>query len=386
MSKGRKGTGHIRQRSAGSYNLMWQGPVGPDGKRQRLTKTFKGTATQANKELQKLILEASENPLAAHTKHTVSTYINRWMETYVKVNIRKRTQQGYESKIRAYITPTIGNMPMQELQPYHIQDVYDGMSAKGLSARSVINLHKIIRQSFQYGVDLKLLAHNPTDGLKPPRHIDNQKTWWDKDQVMEFFKKAQSFRPRHLPLFQLAFLTGMRRSELAGLKWEHVDLVSTPPTIHVKDTLQRIIGEGLVTGKPKTKGSNRKIEIGKMTVALLRHIQGGQQVLKMELGSSRQSSSYVFTRPDGRPIDPDQATHDFTDIVRQTDLPPITLHDLRHCHATDQLKNNVPMKIVSERLGHANIGITMNLYSHVLTGMQKEAADSIEEGLEITLF
>ena len=168
----------------------------------------------------------------------------------------------------------------------------------------------------------------------------------------------------------------MRRSELAGLRWDQVDLVAR--RLGVVNTLQHITGRGLVEGAPKTAKSRRSIALSDTAVDLMHVIRGSQIQLSQAAGPAWEETGYVFVQADGTPIDPDTATKDFTAIVRHAGLPRLTFHGLRHAHATLLLSAGVHPKVVSERLGHSNIAITMDTYSHVLPGLQEAAVASLD--------
>ena len=175
----------------------------------------------------------------------------------------------------------------------------------------------------------------------------------------------------------------MRRSELTGLKWDCVDLEKG--VIHVTRTRQRITGRGLVEGVPKTNKSKRSIDIGPDAPSLLNKIKTSQAVKRLAMGPVWSHTNYVFSKDDGNPIDPDAITHAFGTIVRQNSLPRLSFHGLRHAHATLLLTSGIHAKVVSERLGHSNISITMDTYSHVLPNLQKEAAIAIDNVLALTV-
>jgi integrase len=172
---------------------------------------------------------------------------------------------------------------------------------------------------------------------------------WDARTINLFLDAAADSRFRNL--YHLAVLTGMRRSELAGLKWEHVDLVNGQ--LRIVATLQRIPGHGLVTGVPKTAKSRRSIALRADAVNLLHQVRGRQIEGQLAAGPLWQRTGYVFTQADGTPIDPESVSKDFCGVVRRTGLPHLTLHGLRHAHATLALTAGVNPKIVSERLGHS---------------------------------
>jgi len=179
--------------------------------------------------------------------------------------------------------------------------------------------------------------------------------------------------------YQLGLMTGMRRGELAGLKWANVNLANQQ--LQVVNTLQRITGLGLVNGQPKTERSIRSIALSTDTVALLHEIRGKQMTQQLEVVDAWTDSGYVFTSADGMPVDPNLATRAFKKVLATAGLPKLTIHGLRHTHATILLEQGVNPKVVSERLGHASVATTMDIYSHVLPDMQEKAALAIDAAL-----
>ena len=195
----------------------------------------------------------------------------------------------------------------------------------------------------------------------------------DVATIHRFLEESQG--TRFAPVFEFAISTGMRRSEICGLKWDAVDLVGG--RLEVKATLQRLPGHGLVTGTPKTERSCRNIALAPETVALLQVVQGSQQLARIEAGPLWQEQGYVFTHLNGTPLIPDQVTQEFAAVIKRFDLPHLTFHGLRLAFATMALQAGINPKVGSEALGHSSITITLDLYSHVLPNMQDELASAV---------
>ena len=303
--------------------------------------------------------------------------MQRWMETYVATNTTLRTQHGYRGYINRYIASTIGNVALQSLTARHIQRMYAGMLERDLSATMVVQLHRILREALSHAIKWGLLNRNVTDAVTTPRLQRQEMEMWDADTINEFLEQASTskFRDVH----HLAVLTGLRRSEICGLKWENVDLIAG--RLAVVATLQRITGKGLVEGQPKTARSRRSIALSPVAVSVLHGVRGQQMEQQLEARDVWQNLGYVFTQADGTPIAPDMISKDFCAIVRKTGLPHLTFHGLRHAHATLMLTSGVHLKVVSERLGHSSIAVTADTYSHVLPGLQEAAALAVDERL-----
>jgi len=199
-----------------------------------------------------------------------------------------------------------------------------------------------------------------------------------QEQVVAFLNEAAT--GAYYNLFYVALYTGMRRGALLGLRWKDVDLDLAQ--LSVSQTIQRISGRGFVLQEPKTAKSRRAIALSPSVCILLRQRQAHQFEEKLLLGVSCRDDDLVFARRDGWPLDPSTITHAFGQIVKRAGLPHIRFHDLRHTHATLMLKQGIHPKIVSERLGHSNISISLDTYSHVLPGLQEAAARRFEEDLQ----
>ena len=284
---------------------------------------------------------------------------------------------GYRGQILRYIDPAIGDMSLQSPTPQHVQGLYSALLERGLSGSTVLHVHRLIRQALSHAVKWRLCIRNVVDATTPPRPQRRQSRTWDVDTIHRFLKAANGSLNKDF--YHLAVLTGMRKSELAGLKWENVDL--TRGNLSVVTTLQRIDGRGLVEVQPKTGRSRRSIALSPDAISLLHQVRGRKIEQRLALGDVWYDTPYVFTQANGKPVYPDEITKEFARIVRSAALPAMTLHGLRHAHATLLLTAGIRPKVVGERLGHSNIAVTMDTYSHVLSGLQEQAALAIDERL-----
>lgn len=367
--------GSLEQRSPGSWRLRYDGPPDVTGKRKQVTETARGTRKEAERVLRERLAAMENGDYVPMQRETVAQFMERWLATYAATNTTLRTWHGYRGYVARYIVPTIGHVPLQGLTARHIQAVYADMLERSLSATTVVQLHRILREALSHAVKWGILTRNIADATTPPRLQRKQLEMWDVDTIHRFLKAAKGSRFRDL--YHLAILTGMRRSELTRLQWQTVDL--TGGKLSVVKTLQRITGHGLVEGQPKTVKSRRSIALSPEAVNLLHAIRGRQIEQRLSAGDAWQNTGYAFTQPDGTPVAPDMISKDFCAIVRKAGLPYLTFHGLRHAHATLLLTAGVHPKVVSERLGHSNIAITMDTYSHVLPGLQEQAALALDQ-------
>jgi len=222
-----------------------------------------------------------------------------------------------------------------------------------------------------------LLGRNVAEAVDPPRV---ERTSWETlapEDVSKFLEAAE--RTPYYELFNTALYTGMRLGELLGLRWCDVDLDTA--SLSVVQALYKRSGVCKMI-EPKSSHSRRRIALSPSLALLLRQYKVDQQALRIYLGEPLADSALVFSHPDGKPLDPGVVSHTFAKVLKKAGLPHIRFHDLRHTHATLLLKAGVHAKIVSERLGHANISITLDTYSHVLPGLQERAAEQFDEMLE----
>jgi len=362
-------SGSIRPKGRG-----WQIRYRKDGQRkyEQVTGTFK----LAEKVLRERLVAIEKGEYVGKKKLTVGVYLQSWLETYATTNCSAKTVQGYRQSINCYTEPIAG-ITLQKLDATHIQPIYAGMIKRGLSNRTVDALHKALNIALNTAVKQGTLKRNILDSVIAPKVVKKEIEVWDAEtraKAITVLKESQ-----YGDFYQLGLMTGMRRGELAGLKWANVNLANQQ--LQVVNTLQRITGQGLLNGQPKTERSRRSIALSPDTVALLHEIRGRQITDQIEVSDAWTDSGYVFTDASGMPVDPNLATRAFKKVLATAGLPKLTIHGLRHTHATILLEQGVNPKVVSERLGHASVATTMDIYSHVLPDMQEKAALAIDAAL-----
>ncbi|MDA1128988.1 MAG: tyrosine-type recombinase/integrase [Chloroflexi bacterium] len=373
--KSRYGGGSITKLPSGSWIVKWYGPADQDGNRKRLAHTVKSSKGAANKKLRELQSAVDDGTHVDKSKVTVKEFAATWMETYVATNCTLRTAKGYQGNIDRYIIPYIGKVAVQNLATTQIQGIYAVLLERGLSHTTVLHTHRVLKQILGYAVKSNppVIAKNPADAATPPKREKKQMAMWDVPTIHRFLDESKGTRYGHI--FDFAINTGMRRSEICGLRWYAVDLVAG--RLEVVATLQQIRGHGLVTGAPKTKKSRRNLTLSSDTVALLQAVQGAQILAKDDAGPLWQNTGYVFAQANGSPVLPDSLTAGFAALVKELELPHLSFHGLRHGNATLALLAGINPKIVSEALGHSSVTITLDTYSHVLPNMQDGMANAV---------
>ncbi|MRG28787.1 tyrosine-type recombinase/integrase [Laceyella tengchongensis] len=274
---------------------------------------------------------------------------------------------------------------MDQLKPLHIQGYYTNrltegrMDGKGgLSNRSVLHHHRVLNEALNHAVKWQLLPINPVNAITPPKPQKKKITVLTKEQVISLLQGTKGYK-YYYPIY-LAVNTGMRRGEILGLRWEDIDFSNH--TISINQTLQKLKGIGLqFRDTTKTDGSRRSIAISESVVETLKRLKTVQAKNKLRFGPTYQDHDLVFCNKDGSPFDPDNVSREFCRYIKRLEIPHVRFHDLRHTHATLLLQQGEHPKVVSERLGHSTIAITMDIYSHVMPNMQKEAAKKFDDFL-----
>jgi integrase len=305
---------------------------------------------------------------------TVSRYLcTRWLPTR-QDRLRPTTAFRYEQMIDRYVLPHIGRVPLRSLTITHLETLYAHLRRSGrhdggpLAPKTVLNVHQILRTALGDAERAGLVHRNVARLMDPPCHgAAPEQRCWNEHQLRQFLQVAMTHRLG--PAIWLAAMTGMRRGEVLGLRWSDIDLDTA--TLSIRRSVS-CTGYQVHTTPTKTRTSRRAVDLDPRTVDVLREWR--QQQLS-ELGAAAADGS-VFTRPDDQPVHPHTLSQTVARLQRAAGVPPIRLHDLRHTHATLMLKHGVPLKVVSERLGHSTPAFTMAVYQHVLPGMQRDAANT----------
>lgn len=373
-------TGSIRKREKGgktSWEVTIDEGLDEHGKRKRRFLTIRGTKRDAQQALRRLLTDADKGLPVATAKCSLTEFLQSWLKNYAETNVGPKTLEGYKEKLRNYVIPKLGTIPLPKLSPQHIQGVYGDMTAKGLSPATIIQTHRILREALSHAIKWGLIARNVCDATDPPKLIRPEMKTLDEHGLQRLIGAASG--APYGAVFFLAIHTGMRRSELLGLRWKAVDLNSK--TLSVVETLQRVKGKGLTVLPTKTHRSRRLIPLSPNAAALLSGLKAKRKEQLEVLGLDWDEAEHVFCYADGTPFRPDAITHAFHDLIKQSSLPSVRFHDLRHSYASLLLKSKIHPKVVSELLGHSTTTITMDVYSHVLPGLQEEAAEKFEEML-----
>ena len=378
--------GHIRRRGKRSWALVLDIGLDSDGKRRQKWHSVQGTKREAERELTRLLHDLNTGGYVEPSNLTVRDYLDKWLKDCARPTVAPKTFERYAEIVGLHLIPALGHHPLSKLHPLHIQAHYSEalMNGRrkgigGLSPQTVLHHHRVLHKALQQAVRWQLLARNPAAAAEPPRPQRKQVKALDEADIGKVLDALQGSRLRAPALMALA--SGVRRGELLALRWRDMSLEQG--TMVVRHALQQT-KEGVAFKSPKS-GRGRTVALPNMAVEALRAQKASQAEERLSLGAAYHDDDLVFPLPDGRPWPPDSFTSAFQAQMRKAKMPNVNFHCLRHSHATLLLKQGVNAKVVSERLGHANVGTTLDIYAHVLPGMQEEAARRIDASLRAAL-
>lgn len=359
-----------------SFSWGYAIDVGPRGSREQVRKGGFARREDAARELTQIRGALATGTYSPARNLTLGQYLAEWLPAR-KSALRSGTFDSYELAIRRYIVPRIGKVPLQDLRATHIRQLYarlaeDGRErGGGLSEKSIHNCHVCLRKALADAVTDGLIVKNPAHAAhKLPERPEI--TSWAPAELSAFLSHVGG--DDLFALWRLAASTGLRRGEILGLQWSDIDL----DVRRISINRQVVKAEQSVKiAPPKTRASRRRIALDDRTVAALRAHRKNQLEAKLMFKGAYRDGDFVFCRPNGEPLHPDVVSDRFERHVRNANLKRIRLHDLRHTHASIALKTGVHPKVVQERLGHSKISTTLDLYSHLLPGVDAQAAADI---------
>jgi len=372
--------GSIRQRSKGSWEVCLDTGRDPaTGKRVRCFETIKGSKKDAQRRLAELQVDVEKGTYIKSARAlTLSAYLTEWLRSHAELHCRPRTAEGYRFIVNRYLIPALGRVRLSQLRPQHISNYCSNAVRRGLSNRTVLHHFRLLHKALKDGVKLGLIGVNPCDGIDAPTAADKEMKILCPDDVGKFFSAAQEAPWPCYYLFYTMLFTGLRRSEALGLTWADIDVDLC--RLIVRQTLHRL-SSGYVISPPKTRKSRRQVDLPPSLALLLRDYRSEVETQRLLLGKPLTDKDFVFAHPDGTPLDPSTVTHVFTRVVRKAGLE-LRLHDLRHSFASVMLAAGVNVKAISQSMGHANIGITLDTYAHLLPGLGKSAAERFDKLLK----
>ena len=383
MAKKRaNGEGNIRKRKDGRWEGRYTAGHDPETGKAIYKNVLGRSQAEVKEKLKQAIGEAQALDTTKAGKYTVGEWMEVWFQDYAKIKVRPSSHQTYQGYIHNHIRPNIGDIQLEKLTSLDLQKFYkkllttgrvDRVEAKGqpkgLSAKTVRNIHQILSSALKLAQEQRLILTNPAEGCALPRVEHQEMKTLTTVQLASFFREARESGVFELYYLELA--TGLRRGELLGLKWEDIDLERGD--LRVRRQVSRINGE-VVEAPLKTKNAYRTLPLAEDTVSVLNE-------QRRKVGNS----PWVFPSPNGGPISPDSVLHMLHRVLKRAGLPKVRFHDLRHTFATLALQNGVDVKTVSGMLGHFSAGFTLDTYAHITSAAQRQAAQTMGSVLSETI-
>ena len=370
--------GYIRE-PRGKRKDSWQITIDtgtePDGKRRRHIETVHGKKGDARKRLNELLVSYEKGIYTPPGRLTVAEHLRNWLEGYVKTSCSPRTFDGYQSIVERHLIPTLGQVQLKHLHPQTIQAYY-GKACEHLSARTVHHQHRALSQAMKYAVRQGYLGRNPCDLVDAPRSRKKAMRTLTPGEVGLLFDATKD--SPFYPVIYTAVSTGLRQAELLGLRWRDLDLDML--SISVAQVLCKRRGR-CEFKEPKTEHSRRRVNMTPKLAVYLREYRAEREGLYHALGKSLSLDDLVFASVEGKPLDPSVLTHAFHRMAGRIGLQGVRFHDLRHTFASLMLLRGAKPKVISEALGHSSVGFTMDVYSHIIDGMQQDAMALLDEVL-----
>jgi integrase len=382
MSKKRKYHGFgLLERSPKHWAIIIEDKDRTTGKRKQRWHSFVGSSRDAVAEAQRLAQEKKNGQRVDPNKISIAIFLDRWLK-HMQARLLPRAHERYSEIARKNIVPLLGDISLQKLDTEQIDGAYTKALANGrrngrggLSPATVRYMHRVLRQALQQAVQWRMLAINPADAAQSPKVERKEMSALDPIETATMIEAARS--ERLLIAYLLAVMCGLRRGEVAALRWRSVDFASGQLSVSASiEQTSTSVREKL----PKS-GKGRTVAIPAMVVDDLRQHRITQAEQLLALGVRLTDDHHVVMREDGQPYQLRSLTHAFQIFRDRHGLRRVRLHDLRHTYATHLLAAGIQPKVAQERLGHSSIAITLDLYSHVMPGMQAEAAERVNDVL-----
>ncbi len=368
-------SGHITARGDRKWLVRWFVSVDANGKRRYSSKIVHGTKRDAQTYLNSVLRNRDLGTYVEPNRITLANYLDRWLRS--KHSVSPRTRETYELILRKHVRPVLGSRRLDSLEPADLQDLIDRLGERAgreLSPRTHQVVHRVLSSALEQAVSWRLLAMNPAKGVNLPKQRRREMRALSADEIRQFRAAAQG--SRHETLFDFMLATGCRPGEALGVRWR--DLEDGSVTFHQALTTE---ASRPVLGPVKTPGSLRSVPLPEPVLSALGRHRARQAELALKFGSVyARDLDLVFANEIGRPLD--------LANLRERHYKPICweagiegargLYDLRHTAATQLLTLGANVKVVSERLGHASAAMTLDVYSHVVPGMQEEATRKLE--------
>jgi len=326
------------------------------------------TRAEVQRKRRELLAAADQGIMPARTRVTVAEFLSHWLEI-IRPQVRPATLADYQNSVRNHIVPVLGTIKLTKLEPAHLQELYSQLLDKGLSAKTVRNIHGTIHKAIKDAARWGMLPRNVADIARPPKVSRQELQCLTPEQVRLLMQACAG--TRYEALLGLAIATGARQGELLGLRWADIDLQRGVVQITRQLTRQGTFSE------PKTSSGKRSVHVPVSTVELLRRHRSLQLQERLSAGDRWQDQGLVFANTLGGPMDARNLIRAWHRILQQAGLPRMPFHSLRHTSASLLLRQGVSPRLIQQRLGHADIAVTLQVYAHLMEDMDAQAAEAL---------
>ena len=361
-----RGEGSIYKRGDGLWCAYLIVGWDENGKAKRRY-IYKKRKAEVQEELHRLSQDVRQGNYAEQKKVRISQFLKTWLDSHVRQQNRESTHAQYSLMVSKHINPYIGGIQLAQLDQFQIRQYYSTLEKRAVGSRTRLLVHGVLRKAFSDAKKWGQIINNPFELVTRPKHVPKLMRCLNKEEIARFLLVAQS--DPYYVLYILAITTGMRQGEIFGLKWQDIDFQNS--LLSVRRTAYELNGK-MQIGEPKTKTSRRALYLPKFITGLLADYQQEKQ-------DEGESGEWVFTGLDGGILRRSNfRKRHFLPLLEASGVSEICFHELRHTAATLLLSEGINPKVIQERLGHSQINTTLDIYSHVLPSMQKEAADKLE--------
>jgi integrase len=374
--------GHIQQRGARTWRLKFD--VGRDpstGKRITRFVTFHGTKREAQSELARLIAAVKSGDFIEASRLTIADYLRAWVKVAETASISPKTAERYRELIERQIIPFIGATRLQKLKAAHVAEWHAALlregrhDGSGLAPRTVGHAHRVLHKALADAVARELLLRNPASLIAPPKIVSDEIEILSSEQVATVLDALGGERIYAHVVLLLS--TGIRRGELMGLQWGDVDF--DRGKLRIERAIEVTRARGIRAKAPKTRHGRRLIALPPIAVELLREQRKAQLELRLKLGIGKLlPTHYIFGDIAGEARHPGWLTDQWQHVVNAKQLPQVSLHALRHSHASALIASGQDVVTVSRRLGHSSPTVTLAVYAHLFDKTDQAAANAIE--------
>lgn len=391
----------VQRRGKDQYRIMISKGFGLNGVRQRFTKTVRVPDDKADKLLPKIIaqfeMEIESNNCVNSGKLSFKAFAEEWLSKYAKVNLAPKTLQFYTEALELRIIPAFTKFRLEQIKPMHILQFYENLTEDGirldgkkggLHPKTIQKYHRILSSMFAKAVSWQLIPENPVARVDTPKAKKTEAEFYEEKEVIQLIESLNNAPFKYKVMILLTLHTGIRRSELMGLRWQDIDTSNN--LIRIVQTSQYVRGQGTIITDTKSSSSIRKISIPgffkEMFLGLETEMKHNKAQLLTEVDEmgnpAWHETGLVFTQYNGLPMFPDTITKWFKKFLVSNKLRVINFHGLRHSHATLLISQNLDILALSKRLGHAEASTTLNIYGHALKHSDQKAVQKFQKSIK----